>query len=186
MLNGTLTKRYAVALFMVSAKQNHVVQIDEVFLDVVKVLTDVSTQSFFAHPLIQPKSKLEILNNAFDGKLDPTLLGLLMILFTRKRTNYVPMIQEAYHLLANESVGRTEVKLETAQELTAEQLSSTLSELEMVLKHKVVADVQVDPQLIAGYRLRIGNRMIDASTKGALTQFGHGLSNVRIGREGKL
>ena len=180
MLSGAVTKRYARGLFLAAQADGRIEAVDGELKRVADALKEnPDLKSVLEHPVVAPEVKTRLVRAVFGEALHPLVARFLGMLFTRRRSGYIEALQRAYHELADEAQGRASVRVETASPLTAEQLAATVARLQEALHREVRAEVQVNPDLIAGYRLRIGNRIVDATVKGALAQFGAGLLGGR-------
>lgn len=159
--------------------------IDQALLRVSEaVAVSEQAKSFFEHPYIKVNDKLAVIDQLFTEGMPSSLRQLLHMLYTRKRSKYVQSIYQGYHALYEEEVGRVTVRLETARDMTEAELEDVRDHLQQVLNKKVSFDVRHNPQLMAGYRMAIGNRVIDASLRQSLNQFRQRLSHTRMVKEG--
>ncbi len=187
MLNGAVTHRYARALFEAAEGVGQVETIDQALqMIAAAVRAAPDLQTVLEHPLLAVDEKSGVVERIFGDAVQPLLNRFLRLLFVRGRSEYIEAVAAAFHQLANESRGRLQVKLESAEDLDEEQLHSITSIVGSQLGKSVSAEVTVKPELLAGYKLRVGNRVIDATLKGMLTDFAHKLSGGRVGKEGQL
>ena len=181
MLNGSVTERYTEGLFQAARNQGAVDQVDVSLGLVAQALQDIAQlRALLEHPVITPEEKAGIVAQSFGDALHPVVLTFLRLLFVRKRSAYIGAVREAFHAKANENRGRVEVYLESARELSQAQFDRITHDLEGATQKQIEAHVSVDPDLIAGYRLRLGNRIVDASISGFLSQFSDALSGRRV------
>ncbi len=181
MLNGSVTQRYTEGLFQVAAQRGILEEVDGGLLRVDEALRDFPQfRALLENPVVGPDEKALVVTRAFQGVLHPVVLTFLHLLFTRKRSAYIPAVRSAFHARANEHRGRVEVHLQSARDLARAQLEQIVGDLQNATQKQIEAHVSVNPELIAGYRLQIGNRIVDASISGALGQFRAALSGRRI------
>ena len=186
-MNGAVTHRYARALFEAAADTEQVEAVDQILQTVAEaVRATPDLQMALEHPLLTADEKSGVVERIFGDAAQPLLYRFLRLLFVRGRSEYIHAVAAAFHQLANESRGRLQVELESAEDLDGDQLHSITSIVGSQLGKSVSAEVSVRPELLAGYRLRLGNRVIDATLKGMLTDFAHKLSGGRVGKEGRL
>ncbi len=185
MLNGSIIRRYAQAAFLAAKEQGKAGILDEA-LRAVADAVDVSKEAtqFFNHPYIAANDKIAVLDKLFDHGMPQALKQLLTLLYTRKRSKYVGSIYHAFHAMFEEAQGQVTVQLETARPLQDKSLHAIQHSLETVLFKKVSVDVRQRNELLAGYRLVIGNRVLDASLRNSLDQFKDRLSHIRVVKEG--
>ncbi len=123
------------------------------------------------HPLIRADAKLKLLRGVFNAALSEPVYSLLHLLFRRKRADYVLAIAERYQALAQEQRGEISVEIETTHPLEESELNAWRERLGAATGKKAIPVVKVNPQLIAGYRVKLGDRVLDATLSGALRQF---------------
>jgi F-type H+-transporting ATPase subunit delta len=203
MLSGVVTNRYTRGLFAVAKARGAAERVDRGLTLVAQLLrADARLKAIIEHPLIEPNDKLQaltgILNDAMNSTLvgrlknlftdpvDPLVLKFLEVLFSRGRSEYVGAIADRFHEMVEADKGRVQVDVETAMKLTDEDKQALERKLSEALGREVHARIQVNPDLIAGYRIRLGNRVIDATVKGALAQFDERLLAGAAGKEGTL
>lgn len=185
-MSGAVTNRYARALFAAADAEGKAEAVDQALQTVAKALRDAPDfQSLLNHPVLPAEKKTAIVTHIFGDRLGPVLYRFLTLLFIRGRSEYIAEIAAAFHELSNESNGRLEVALESARDLTQDQVDSITSTVGAKLGKRVTAVVRVRPELLAGYKLRIGNRVIDATLKGMLTDFTRKLADSRVSEEGQ-
>lgn len=103
-----------------------------------------------------------------DGQLDPGRISSLVdSLVTRKPRNYVDALKNYKRLLRLE-LEKRHATIETASEVD----SAVRSEIEANLKSKygnaLSTEFQVDPELLGGMRIRVGNDVWDGSVRNRL------------------
>jgi ATP synthase F1 delta subunit len=179
MLNGAVTNRYTQGLYASAAAKGVVDAVDEglkLFVDTLGSHSELKT--LIEHPVLPAEQKAKLVSDVFGDKLHPVLTRFLTILFARKRYAYIASIYEKFHQLAEEGKGQVTVRVESAQELTADQTKGIEDKLSSLLGKKARISVTVNPNLIAGYRAIYGNRVLDATVLGALNQFGQKLATT--------
>jgi F-type H+-transporting ATPase subunit delta len=110
-----------------------------------------------------------------DGQLDPgRIASLVDSLVTQKARNYIDVLKNYKRLLRLE-LEKRHATIETASEVDP----AIRSEIETNLKSKYGNDLStefhVDPQLLGGMRVRVGNDVWDGSVRNRLQRFQHEL-----------
>jgi len=123
------------------------------------------TRDFLLNPKIPPAVKIKVLNSSLSDKLSPSIMNLLSLLIEKRRQDIIPDIAERYteQTDAVRGVEHAEITLATAvppdlkrQLVDAIQRFST-REVEVVMK--------IDPAIIGGVQIRMGDRVIDGSLR---------------------
>ena len=121
-----------------------------------------------ANPKLPSDEKIRVLDKAFNGKMDATLLTFLKVVSRRGRLNAIRGIYRAAASLRDEAVGRVRVLVTTAQSLDSNALSSLKEKLENLFKKEVAITTKVDATILGGLIVRVGDMVFDGSVDGQL------------------
>ena len=166
MLNGAVGARYAEALYEIAEREKAVDAIEEELKAVETVIKDNrDLQKILYHPRITPEDKQDLLNQLFSGKVSTVTMEFLKLLVERQREQYLSDIVSHYAILANKARNITEAKISSAVELTAEEREQMAQLLNKITGIKVETSYSVDPSLVGGVVVRIGDRVIDGSIR---------------------
>ncbi len=173
MLRGAVAGRYAEALYELASQEkvlprykSAVDRVEEELKGVEKVINEnPDLQKIFYHPQITPADKKEILSKIFGGKVSRLTANFLALLVDRRREAFFRDIVAEYVKLANASRNIAEARVTSAVELTAEEKARLNEVLARLTGKKVKATYTVDPALIGGVVVRIGDKIIDGSIK---------------------
>lgn len=176
-VKSRLAKVYAEALLRAALQQNAVDATGDELAHFVSDVLDSSPtiESFLASPVIGKKSKSSTLTAALAGHSSDLLRGLFDVLTRNGRLELFRGIAAAYHQLLDERAGRIPVKVTTAIDLSESQRETLNATLGEILKHQPMLAVRVDPDLIGGMVVQIGDRVIDTSIRTRLQSIRHRL-----------
>ena len=169
MSNELVAKRYANALFEIATEQN-LVETVEHDLHVVKkeYVQNVELHKFLQHPGITKESKKSVLNETFSS-ISETVLNLICLLVDRQRLNIIPDLENEYVLIANDARNIADATVYSVNEMPKEELDKIGALFAQKLnKNAVRITNEIDPSLIGGYKVRVGNRIFDGSLKNKL------------------
>ncbi len=121
-----------------------------------------------ANPKIPSDEKIRVLDKAFAGKMDPTLLTFLKVVSRRGRLNAIRGIYRSATALRDEAVGRVRVLVTTAQQLDSAAISSLKEKLQNLFKKEVAITTKVDATVLGGLIVRVGDVVFDGSVDGQL------------------
>ena len=121
-------------------------------------------------PRISHKEKKDILNKAFKNQMDTTLLNFLKVLSRHGRMDCLFAIERSLRDQYNSMQNRIEVQLTSATPLDDETRSSITSQLSSSLDKQVELVVDVNPELIGGTIVRIGDTVYDGSVANRLAR----------------
>lgn len=185
MLSGVVTNRYTEGLYAVAQAKGNVKAVSEGLNAIANALREnPQLKALVEHPLIDGSQKLDVIEKVFGQNVDATVYQFLRVLFSKDRSAYVEAVAARFVDLAEAESGRVAVKIESAQPMTDEVRTRLEARLATTLQKQVDAEVEVNSDLLAGYRIRIGNRVLDATIRGAMNQFSQQLLAAGASEEG--
>lgn len=107
--------------------------------------------------------KERLLDRAFQGKMAPVLLNSLKVMGQHKRLDCLKAVAVAARKLFNDSQGRVEVQIRTAQPLSADLKKSIVARLKEKLGKDIDLQTEVRPELLGGLVVRVGDTLFDGS-----------------------
>src|SRR5262245_33677073 len=161
---------YAEALFEAAQKQG---KAEVVFHDL-EALVD---QLFAADPVLEKalasgavrrRRKREVIDNAFGGKADPLLVDFLQVLNNHDRLGLIRAVLEAFRHLNDEHARRIRVRVRAAAPLTPEQEDQLKAELKAKYNMEPILSVKIDPDLLGGLIVQVGDWLFDGTVKARL------------------
>lgn len=181
MKNSSVVRRYAESLFAVSEKLG----CTDAVRDDVKLISsaysagDLSKVLSAPSILISEKQKKAVLKDLFGARVQKICLNFLYLLIDRNRTNILFGIAEEFENLIYESRNIDLVSVESAYALSEDDLNKLQAALEKHLSKKlIISKVSVNPSLIGGLRVIIGNDVIDGSVAAELTDMKRSLLSL--------
>lgn len=132
-------------------------------------------RELFASRLISKEEKLAMLDRLFSGQLATTTLNILKVLAKHGRLGMIRDVIAAMRKLWETRSGRQPVQIETANPLTPELEQEILATLTKVLNADPIVSASVNPDLIAGFVIRVGDRVFDGSVRSRLESMRKGM-----------
>jgi F-type H+-transporting ATPase subunit delta len=125
-----------------------------------------------AEPSLRIAQKLELCRAilARDAGIDQPAGNLLLLLVSSQRQRLLPAIQEAYRELVDKREGRVLAQLTTAIPVTEAEQKRLADQLSKRLHVEVRFEAKVDPSILGGVVVRVGDRVFDASLTARLQQ----------------
>ncbi len=155
---------YARALLDLGRKDDLVDQVVEQLDAVVAAVEGLPAfRAALESPRISLSEKLKLLEKAFGDRVHPHLLNFLKVAARKGRLDCLPAIRVAAHRLHDEMAGRVQVAVTTAvpvPDATRQELQKRLSEK---FGKTAVVHYSVDPKIVGGLVVRIGDTVYDAS-----------------------
>jgi len=169
----TTALKYAKGLFIAGKELNKVKEFGEElksFYEFLKGYPEVLR--VFQSPIYPPELKFEILNEILKYiKVDPEIEKFLTLLIERRRMQYLEHIVKMYQALLDEELGIARGEVVAAYPLQEEEKRELEEALKEVLKKEVILESKVEPDIIGGVRIRIGDYIWDATFKTQLERF---------------
>jgi len=165
-----LAQVYGRSLFEVAREQGKLDELREQlgqFADAVSENHDLAV--FFFSPYFSTKEKQEALGRMLEGA-DPILLNFLNLLIENHRMPVIFRIRQEYERLWDEENKTLPVEITSAialDETTTESLGKTIGER---AGRTVTLAARVDPDILGGIIIRVGNSILDASIRNRLEQ----------------
>lgn len=129
------------------------------------VRSDADLAAFLDSPLIEEKDRRASLEKIFRGRLDDLLTDTLQVLHRKGRLGLVPELAAVFRELNQERLGRVDVHVATPVALEAKLREELLRVLREMTGREPVLEEVVEPELLGGLVLRIGDRKIDGSVR---------------------
>lgn len=163
----TLAKIYARSLFELCEEGGGRDLIHEVAEELEQVCelarSDPKFRMFLNSPLLEPAARGESLKVILSNRVTDLLMRFMLVLNDNNRLSHLQMIEAAFLQLVNEHWGRIEVDVTTAQPMDSTTRDAVIKQLHDVLGKDPVVHAHVDPELIGGVTMRIGDKLIDGS-----------------------
>ncbi len=167
---------YARALYEAASESNRVEVVQRdlgAFADAVEGTDELS--AFLANPEVESTAKIAVLGELSEGA-DELVHNFLRLLAEKGRSGQIPAIRDEFQVLVDRAQGRVAVELTTAYELSDEEATAIVSQIEQASGRQVEAARNVDPELIGGMILQAGSLRVDASVRGRLERLRHQLA----------
>jgi F-type H+-transporting ATPase subunit delta len=132
-------------------------------------------EELFKSQLISEDDKLALIDKVFGGRASATLINTLKVMAAHGRLGMVRDMVAAARKIWEHQSGRLPVELETANPLTPDLEQEVLTVLAKVLDADPIVSARVNPDLISGFIIRVGDRLYDASTRTRLEHMRQGM-----------
>ncbi len=169
MREESVARRYAAALFGLAQKTGTV---DTVDTDLTMVADAYRTARQFRAILSDPNLaegvKKTALNGVFKNRISETTLSFLNLLVDKRRATLLPEIQREFDRLALQVQNIARATAVTAVPLKPAEVKSLSKSLEERTGKKIELTTEVDPSVLGGVLVRIGDNVIDGTVRGNL------------------
>jgi len=128
-------------------------------------------KKFLGNPLITKDAKKNVVKDIFGEQIDGSTLKFLLLLVDRGRIEVLESIAQKFLELSYKQESIEIAKITSSIQLSADQQKSIAEKLKKITGAKQIKlALKVDPQLIGGFTIEIGSKMIDTSIRGQLKQ----------------
>jgi F-type H+-transporting ATPase subunit delta len=161
---------YANALFDAAGRQGKAEQIGEQLRLVVTELfaQDPLLEKFLAAGSIRREAKRQAIERAFRGNCDDLLVDFLQVLNRHGRLNLLREVDAAYREIADQRAGRIHVLVRSAAPLQPSQQEKLAEILARRYQRTPVIETRMDPELLGGLVVHVGDWVFDGSVKSKL------------------
>ncbi|MGB2768972.1 MAG: ATP synthase F1 subunit delta [Candidatus Zixiibacteriota bacterium] len=181
MIESRVAIRYATALFRTAKRTAQVESISRDLVTLSELLsTNVLLKNFMESPQVEEKDKKQLLTSAFKPLISEALFSFLMLVLSKHRIQYLVSMTEEFQRLVKEDQGIVEARLITARSLDQTLASQIREELEKNTGKKVEMKLEVDPSLIGGIVVILGDKIIDRSIRHQLSQLKDQMSALKV------
>ncbi|MEM7297061.1 MAG: ATP synthase F1 subunit delta [Bacteroidota bacterium] len=169
MSNGRIAARYAKPLLELAEEKK---VLDQVKDDMVTFSTVCQESRDFSlmlqSPIIPHLRKAEILKKMFGGKVNDLTLQIFDLITRKNRESVLEAVAEEFVHHYNAKKGLSEVTVTTSFKLDAELRKSFEKLAKDVTGNEPIISEKVDPEIVGGYILKLGDTQIDDSVRGQL------------------
>lgn len=174
-IQGSVARRYAEALLGLARDDRAVGQFRE-SLDRLAQAFDKPTIASLEDPSV-PLGRRKDAVGAATGDEPVEIRSLLLLLLERRRIALVPRIAGAFGDLVDRREGIAKARVTTAAPVGERERDDLVRRLEQSSGKKLRATFAVDPALIGGARVQIGDELVDSSLRARLDALGRQLAS---------
>jgi len=171
----TIARPYAVAVFRLAKEKKSLATWSEELALLSGIASNEQIKAAIDSPKLDAAELESIFLKVTEGKLSAEAINLVKVLGEYARLGLLPDIAAAFELLKAEDEGTLEAEITAAAKPSAAQVKTLVQQLEARFGKKVEAEVKLDPELIGGIKIVIGDTVIDASVRGQLQSLAYTL-----------
>jgi F-type H+-transporting ATPase subunit delta len=166
---ATVARPYAEALFRV-AQTGDMNAWSQLVSELAAIGTNPDVQDFARNPNVTPEQVAETLMSLVKSPMPPEAKAFIAVLVENRRVALLPEIAAQFHELRNAQQGAADADISSAFEISGAQVTELVSTLEKKFGRKLNPTVTVDPTLIGGVRVVVGDEVLDTSVRAKLQQ----------------
>lgn len=166
MRDATIARNYAEVLLILAGRANDLAGWGAMLGEVaIAVQEEKRLKNFLAAPQIAAVEKNAVLEKAFGGKLPLPMLRFLQKLVLNRRQMLIPEISVEYGNLVDQTEGRVHAQVTVARETSDADRAAIAAQLARATGKTVVPHLFVNPDILGGLVVRIGDRVMDGSVR---------------------
>ncbi|MDR2236992.1 MAG: ATP synthase F1 subunit delta [Chryseobacterium sp.] len=171
MLTSKVAKRYAQGLLDFTNESGQTAAVFSEMKEVVKIMAESKDlNKFFLTPYIDAKKKIEVADQIFKG-LSVSSQNLIRLVIKHGRESQLKNIAQEFINKVEDINGVQRVTLTTATQISKENIDQIMRSSNLVKEgSNFDLNLQVKPEILGGYILRVGDQQVDASVKTKLNQ----------------
>jgi F-type H+-transporting ATPase subunit delta len=181
-----IARNYAETLLELARRHGGDPTIDEystALEDVTRIMReDRRVSGFLSSPRIDAKTRKRVLRQAFEGRVPELFQRFLLVLVEKRRQMLLPLIADEYRALVDEARGRVRAHVTIAREPGDALREEIVESLERRVGKSVVATFRVDPSILGGVVIRVGDQILDGSVRQRMTSLRRRLMTSRMPR----
>lgn len=173
---ATIARPYAEASFRAALDRGSLEKTGNALALLAAVVADRRVRSILSDPRVSASRKKELFTSIGGDGLDELGRNLVGVLVDNGREAILGAIAEEFDALKREHERVVKARITSAQPLDDAQRAQIVAALERRYGKKVEAELDVDPELLGGARVQVGDQVIHASVRDALAQMAAALT----------
>lgn len=166
---ATIARPYAEALFRVA--QGGSLQVwSETVAEMAAVAALPEVKELASNPRLTDAQIAETFLSVLKSSISAEAKNLVVALVENGRLALLPEVVEQFKLLVNQHQGSADVEISSAFPMADAQVADLVVALEKKFGRKLIPSVAVDPSLIGGVRVVVGDEVLDTSVRAKLQQ----------------
>ena len=184
MIAHEVAQKYSTALFNIVQEKGLVDQASEQFEKLDELINkDETLLQFLLAPHILDQHKLAMVEDVFKERLEPLFLEFLLLLVRKHRVGYLHDIIEAFRKKVAFARGEEKAFVITAMPLSGDERTRLVEKLNTKSKMTVTIEERVDPTIIGGVIVIMGDQIIDGSVRNNLSLLKEELMKMKVNQE---
>lgn len=170
---------YARALLELALERNAADQVSQELVEIRQLISNnPDFETLLRIPSVQKEQRSVFIDRVLGAHVHPLIRNFLGVLGNRNSVYLLGEIADAYEALDNERIGKLDVEVSVAEALDPKALAEVQQSISTALGKKAIVKQKVDPSVIGGLTLKIGDRLIDASVRSQLNIMRDNLLNA--------
>ncbi|HXS51108.1 MAG TPA: F0F1 ATP synthase subunit delta [Usitatibacter sp.] len=173
---ATVARPYAEATFRAALDKGSLAKAGQGLAVLAAIAADGRVRSVLSDPRMTAQQKKDFFTSIAGDRLGEVARNLVGVLVDNRREELIGAIAREFDELQREHDRVIKARITSAKPLEDAQRGEIVAALERRYGKKVEAEMDVDPELLGGARVQIGDQVIHASVRDALAQMAVALS----------
>lgn len=173
---STIARPYAVAAYKLGREQNALGKWSEMLGFAAAVADDEQIKAYIQDPKVVSSDLQATFLKVCGDNLNENGQNLVKILVEYGRLSILPEIFSAFEALKAQDEGTLDAQIVVAAKISVAETKDLVKRLEVKFGKKIEASVSVDPEMIGGIKIIVGDTVIDASIKSQLQNLAYSLT----------
>jgi F-type H+-transporting ATPase subunit delta len=166
MRDATISRNYAEALLELARRENALDDWGAMIGAVADAIeNEPRLRNFLAAPQVSAADKKRVIEKAFGGTLPRMMVKFLQKLIDNRRQTLIPEVAVEYANLVDLTEGRVHAQVTVARETSEADRAAIARQLSEKLGKTVVAHLLVNPAIVGGVIVRMGDTVMDGSVR---------------------
>jgi F-type H+-transporting ATPase subunit delta len=176
-----VASRYASALLVTAKAENVMADVADSYAAVAQIMREnPALPSFLEGPQVAEDEKKQLISNLFGDKVEPVLVRFFHLLVDKNRIEFLVDIAEVFADLVESEQGIAHAMVTTAVPLADDLEQDLVTKLAALTKAKIIVEKNVDPSVIGGVSVTVGDKIIDGTVRTQLDQMREHLAKVQL------
>ena len=181
MLNKSVARRYAEAFFSIAQEASKIDEYQAELEKVIQSITEVEgMKEYLGHLLVPVREKKELIQKIFGSQLSPMTMNFLLMVIDKRRESYLEVIYGEFVEMADESRNIKKAELFAARDVPEKDLADLAQKLSSSTGKTVLLKLTVDPALLGGVKIRMGDQIVDGTIAKKLQMLKENLKHAKI------
>ncbi len=173
---STIARPYAVAAYKLGREQKALGKWSEMLGFAATVANDAQIKAYIQDPKVVSSELLATFLKVCGDNLNENGQNLIKVLVEYGRLSILPEVYSAFEALKAQDEGTLDAEIIAAAKISAADTKDLVKRLEAKFGKKIEASVSIDPEIIGGIKIIVGDTVIDASVKGQLQNLAYTLT----------
>ena len=166
MRDSTIARNYAETLLVLATRAEDLRGWGRMLSDVATAMRENPTlRLFLESPKVSAAQKSEVIGKAFTDRMPRLMLRFLQTLVHHRRQMLIPTIAEEYFNLVDAAEGRIHARVTVAKDTDEAGQAAIATHLSRMFGKEVVPHLTVDPAIMGGVIVHVGDTVLDGSVR---------------------